>query len=124
MSGISFDGIGFGLLLPHGAQSPEARPGFLSECDRNIELVKGKFTSIWMSDHFNLGSTDVLECWTTLAYLAGRYPDFFFGTAVVCQGYRNPALNAKIAATCQFLTGGRLVFGMGAGWNAPEAHAY
>jgi alkanesulfonate monooxygenase SsuD/methylene tetrahydromethanopterin reductase-like flavin-dependent oxidoreductase (luciferase family) len=43
---------------------------------------------------------------------------------VLCQSFRNPALVAKMAATLQFLSGGRYILGMGAGWHAPEYRAY
>jgi len=43
---------------------------------------------------------------------------------VLCQSFRNPALLAKMAATFQLLTGGRLIFGLGAGWHEEEYKAY
>ena len=47
-----------------------------------------------------------------------------FGHAVLCQSFRNPALLAKMAATLQFLSGGRFILGIGAGWKEDEYHAY
>ncbi|MFL5734809.1 MAG: LLM class flavin-dependent oxidoreductase [Chloroflexia bacterium] len=116
--------IGFGLLLPHGPASAEARATYLEDCERNLETIKGHFTSVWMSDHLQVDSHDVLECWTTLTYLAGRFPDLSFGSGVMCQAFRNPALVAKMAATFQFLTGGRLILGMGTGWKEDEFLSY
>jgi len=65
-----------------------------------------------------------LECWTGISYLAGAFPHLQFGSIVLCQSYRNPALLAKMAATLQALTGGRLIFGIGAGWKEDEYLAY
>ena len=70
-----------------------------------------------------LAARGLLESWTTLCYLAGRFPEFTFGSGVLCQAYRNPALVAKMAATFQFLDGGRL-FGLGRGGREDEFHAY
>ena len=51
-------------------------------------------------------------------------PGLRWGTLVLGQGYRNPALTAKMAATIQFLTGGRFILGLGAGDAEAEHHAY
>jgi alkanesulfonate monooxygenase SsuD/methylene tetrahydromethanopterin reductase-like flavin-dependent oxidoreductase (luciferase family) len=68
--------------------------------------------------------TDTLECWTTLTYLAGRYPGLTLGSIVMSQSYRAPALLAKMGATLQMLSGGRFVLGLGAGWKEDEYLAY
>ena len=47
-----------------------------------------------------------------------------FGNAVLCQSFRNPALLAKMAATLQFMSGGRFILGLGAGWHEEEYQAY
>jgi alkanesulfonate monooxygenase SsuD/methylene tetrahydromethanopterin reductase-like flavin-dependent oxidoreductase (luciferase family) len=66
----------------------------------------------------------LMECFSLLAHAAGRAPGVRFGTLVLGQSFRNPALTAKIAATLQFLTGGRFVLGIGAGWKEDEYRAY
>jgi alkanesulfonate monooxygenase SsuD/methylene tetrahydromethanopterin reductase-like flavin-dependent oxidoreductase (luciferase family) len=114
----------FGLLLPHGAASPQARDTYLENCWRNLQLAEGSFTSVWMSDHLQVGGQDVLECWTTLAYLAALHPDMYVGSVVLCQAFRNPGLVAKMGATFQYLTGGRMILGLGAGWKEDEFHSY
>jgi alkanesulfonate monooxygenase SsuD/methylene tetrahydromethanopterin reductase-like flavin-dependent oxidoreductase (luciferase family) len=84
----------------------------------------GAFTSAWISDHLMKGDQPILEGWTTLAYLAAAFPGYTFGNTVLSQSYRNPALLAKMAATLQYLTEGRLILGIGAGWQADEYFAY
>jgi alkanesulfonate monooxygenase SsuD/methylene tetrahydromethanopterin reductase-like flavin-dependent oxidoreductase (luciferase family) len=56
--------------------------------------------------------------------MAAQHPQLKFGHTVICQSFRNPALLAKMAATLQFLSGGRFVLGIGAGWHAEEYRAY
>ncbi|HUS15566.1 MAG TPA: LLM class flavin-dependent oxidoreductase [Chloroflexia bacterium] len=116
--------IGLGWFFPNGAEDAAHRSTFVDDCDRCLELVKGHFTSAWMADHLQFGKADILEGWTTLTYFAARHPELQFGHAVLCQSFRNPALLAKMAATFQFLSGGRLVFGLGTGWHEPEYQAY
>jgi alkanesulfonate monooxygenase SsuD/methylene tetrahydromethanopterin reductase-like flavin-dependent oxidoreductase (luciferase family) len=77
--------------------------------------------SCWVIDHFQVDAEPILECLAFTAYQAGRQPGLRWGTLVVGQGYRNPALTAKIAATLQFLTSGRFILGIGAG-DAPDEH--
>jgi alkanesulfonate monooxygenase SsuD/methylene tetrahydromethanopterin reductase-like flavin-dependent oxidoreductase (luciferase family) len=61
---------------------------------------------------------------TTLAFYAALSPELKWGTMVTCQSYRNPAYIAKMASTIQYLTGGRLILGIGAGWKQDEYIAY
>lgn len=83
---------------------------------------------LWVSDHLflNDGSarTDCLEAWTVLAALSQITTRLRLGTLVSCQSYRNPALLAKMAATVDVMSGGRLEFGIGAGWKELEYRAY
>ena len=78
----------------------------------------------WFVDHFQFGNRPYLECMAQLAHSAGRFPGMRVGTLVLGQGYRNPALTAKSAATLQLLTGGNFIFGIGAGWKEDEYQAY
>jgi len=86
------------------------------------------FTRLWLSDHLFVNPdavrTDCLEAWTALAALARDLATIRIGTMVTCQSYRNPALLAKIAAGVDHLSGGRLEFGIGAGWKEAEYRAY
>jgi alkanesulfonate monooxygenase SsuD/methylene tetrahydromethanopterin reductase-like flavin-dependent oxidoreductase (luciferase family) len=86
------------------------------------------FTRLWLSDHLFLGPdavrTDCLEAWTALAALARDLKTIRIGPMVTCQSYRNPALLAKIAADVDQMSGGRLEFGVGAGWKEVEYTAY
>lgn len=77
-----------------------------------------------MTDHFFWADDPTYEAWTVLAFAAARWPDFDLGPIVLGQGYRNPALTAKMAATLQTLTRGRLIMALGAGWKEDEYHAY
>src|SRR5207253_1467043 len=86
------------------------------------------FTRLWVSDHlFNDAdavTTDCLEAWSLLAALAVKTEGIRIGAMVTCQSYRNPALLAKIAADVDVMSGGRLEFGVGAGWKEIEYLAY
>ena len=86
------------------------------------------FTRLWLSDHLFLGAdavrTDCLEAWTALAALCRDLTRIRMGAMVTCQSYRNPALLAKIAAGVDQMSGGRLEFGVGAGWKEVEYKAY
>jgi alkanesulfonate monooxygenase SsuD/methylene tetrahydromethanopterin reductase-like flavin-dependent oxidoreductase (luciferase family) len=66
----------------------------------------------------------LLEAWVLIAYLAGAYPRFRYGHLVNCQSFRNPALLAKMGASMQYLTKGRFIMGLGAGWCKEEYDAY
>ncbi len=83
---------------------------------------------IYFPDHFmpnqaeNSGPT--LECWTALAAFAMAVPRVRIGSLVAGNTYRNPALLAKMAANVAIISGGRLVLGIGAGWQENEHAAY
>jgi alkanesulfonate monooxygenase SsuD/methylene tetrahydromethanopterin reductase-like flavin-dependent oxidoreductase (luciferase family) len=82
------------------------------------------FDAIWLPDHVQYGAHRVAEGWTLFAYVLARYPDKLCGHEVLCNSFRNPAHLAKMVATAQALSGGRVVLGIGAGWNEEEYRAY
>lgn len=86
------------------------------------------FESVWLVDHFHTipqPSQEVtFECWTSTAALARDTKRVRVGQMVSCNGYRNPALLAKMASTVDVLSHGRLNFGIGAGWYEHEYRAY
>jgi F420-dependent oxidoreductase-like protein len=85
-------------------------------------------TSIWVYDHFHTVPEPELEttfeCWTISATLARDTERVRIGQMVGCNGYRNPALYAKIASTVDVASHGRLDAGIGAGWYEHEWLAY
>jgi F420-dependent oxidoreductase-like protein len=88
------------------------------------------FTSIWVMDHFlqipPVGRhwEDMLDSYTTLAFLAARTESARLGTMVTGVTYRNIAHLAKIVATLDVLSGGRAICGIGAAWFEREHRAY
>lgn len=117
--------VTFGLCsLPEDAYDISNGSAFLEGYRRAVDLLGPEFTTLWASDHLQFGDEPVIECWTRLSVLATRFERFKVGSLVMGQGYRNPALVAKMAATLQFLTDGRLVLGLGAGWHDEEHASY
>jgi F420-dependent oxidoreductase-like protein len=86
------------------------------------------FESIWLFDHFHTvpEPTDELtfESFTALSALAAVTSRVRLGHVVICSGYRNPALVAKMAGTLDVISGGRFEIGIGAGWKEDEWRAY
>jgi probable F420-dependent oxidoreductase len=86
---------------------------------------------VWLADHYmpNTGDTtpargDVYECWGLLPALAAVTDRVRIGTLVSPTSVHHPALLAKRAATIDRLSAGRMVLGLGAGWQINEHHAY
>jgi F420-dependent oxidoreductase-like protein len=82
------------------------------------------FDSVWIDDHLMLNNMQTLECWTTLTALATHTKKIRLGTMVTCNNFRNPALLAKMAATVDNISNGRLELGIGAGVQESEHTAY
>ena len=84
--------------------------------------------SVWLFDHFHTvpRPTDEItfESFTSLAALAALTQRVRLGQIVICNGFRNPALTAKMAATLDTISGGRFELGIGAGWKRDERLAY
>ena len=86
------------------------------------------FDSIWLGDHllYDLpdGSRGPWEVWTALAGLASVTERVELGPFVASTSFHAPAMLAKLAATVDAISGGRLVLGLGAGWNRREYTAF
>jgi F420-dependent oxidoreductase-like protein len=87
------------------------------------------YTCLWYADHFMPNAPepmdgDTYEAFTMLTALAVAVPDVRLGTMVAGNTYRHPAVLAKIAATLDHISGGRLTLGLGAGWQENEHAAY
>jgi alkanesulfonate monooxygenase SsuD/methylene tetrahydromethanopterin reductase-like flavin-dependent oxidoreductase (luciferase family) len=86
--------------------------------------------SIWIVDHFYYHmprretQAGVWECWSFLSALAAVTSRVELGTLVLCAGFRNPALLAKMADAGEEISNGRLILGIGAGWNDYEFKAF
>lgn len=89
-----------------------------------LECERLGYDSVWLDDHLMYGKHPILECWTTLSALASLTAKIRLGTMVLCNSYRNPALLAKMAATLDNISNGRLEFGIGAGVQKDEHNAY
>jgi probable F420-dependent oxidoreductase len=109
--------------------SPAAGWSYLEIRDLAQGAEKSGFDSFWVSDHFfgGTGGTpdrNCLEAWTLLAALARDTTKIRLGVLVAAIQYRNPALQAKIAAGIDHISNGRLEFGVGAGWKEEEYRAF
>jgi F420-dependent oxidoreductase-like protein len=123
----------FGVSLPQGGMMElasikdpvEAYEAMTRVAQTSDELG---FASVWLNDQFHTFSQPVqemtFECWATIAALARDTKRVRIGSLITCNGYRNPALLAKMASTVDVLSHGRLNFGIGAGWYEHEYHAY
>lgn len=122
----------FGLALPHYDFSLSSPLHWASVRDWALTAERLGFATVWVSDHlfydlarYGGGSKPMaaMECFTTLAALAASTKRVRIGSLVVCNDLRSPALVAKMFATLDVLSGGRLDAGMGAGWYEAEYRA-
>lgn len=131
-----------GVLLPdteHQMNGGSAKWSDLAAMTRTAETAG--FDSIWVTDHL-LHRSDApagtpveiggdaralegpWECWSLLSGIAAITERAEIGALVICNSFRNPALLAKMADTVEEISGGRLILGIGAGWNEPEFRAF
>jgi F420-dependent oxidoreductase-like protein len=119
--------VNFGVFLPFYAfefGEKNTSPLFNRVRDVVLECEQLGYHSVWLDDHLMFGKRPVLECWTTLATLSSLTTRIRLGTMVLCSSFRSPALLAKMAATLDVISGGRLEFGIGAGAQKEEHVAY
>lgn len=123
--------VTLGVALPHYDISLEAgrpaTPADVASAAASAERLG--FTTGWLSDHFFLdparygmapGRSAALEAWTSMTVAATATKTLRVGSLVLCEAFRPPGIVAKMAATLDVLSGGRLELGLGAGWFADE----
>lgn len=121
-----------GIIVPQGWTGEYDGWEPLRAWARTVEVAQQAerigFESIWLFDHFHTTPrpTDEMtfESFTTLSALAMATERVRIGQVVICNGFRNPALTAKMASTLDTISGGRYDLGIGAGWKREEWRAY
>ncbi len=118
-----------GIVLPIAEEDlPKDGPAYPFVRDVALAAEGAGLDSVWVFDHLLFrsdGKTNgILECWTVLAGIAEATNRVELGTLVMCTGFRNAGLLAKMAATLDDLSGGRLILGIGCGWHDPEYEAF
>ena len=122
-------GMKVGIILPIAEEDGvDGIPSYTTIRDVAVAAEAAGFDSIWVFDHllfrFDGVTTGIHECWTILAAIAEATHRVQLGTLVMCTGFRNAALLAKMAATLDHVSGGRFILGIGAGWHDPEYEAF
>ena len=123
----------FGVFIPQGwkmelssIEDPQAKWAKAVEVAELAESLG--YDSLWVYDHFHNvpvpAHEAMFECWTTLAAISQRTERIMLGQMVGCSPYRNPGLLAKITSNLDVISGGRLIWGVGAGWYDNEFTGY
>ncbi|MET1044646.1 MAG: LLM class F420-dependent oxidoreductase [Microbacteriaceae bacterium] len=122
----------FGMFVPQGWRhdlvgiDPADQWTAMSDLARHADA--GPWESIWVYDHFHTVpvATDEAthEAWTLMAAFAATTSRVRLGQMCTCMSYRNPVYLAKVAATADLISGGRIEMGIGAGWYEHEWRAY
>jgi F420-dependent oxidoreductase-like protein len=121
-----------GLLIPQGWKYEYNGWDPAVAWSRTLDLARHAedlgFESEWVFDHFHTAPDPMdeitFESFTTLTAIAGVTSRVRLGHMVICAGFRNPALVAKLAATLDIASGGRFELGIGGGWKEEEWLAY
>jgi F420-dependent oxidoreductase-like protein len=121
-----------GLMIPQGWKGEYDGWAPADAWARSLELTRHAealgFESLWVFDHFHTvpDPTDEItfESFTMLAAMAMITERVRIGHMVVCAGFRNPGVTAKMSSTIDVISGGRFELGIGAGWKEDEWRAY
>ncbi|MEY2446045.1 MAG: hypothetical protein QOE00_2625 [Ilumatobacteraceae bacterium] len=123
----------FGAFIPQGWKMELAAiEGAAAKWQKSVDIaVRAEelgYDSIWAYDHFHNvprpAGEAVFECWTTIAAISQRTSRVRLGQMVGCNSYRQPSVLAKITSTVDVISGGRLEWGIGAGWYEQEYKGY
>jgi probable F420-dependent oxidoreductase len=119
-----------GVVIPAAEVDGEgSTPGWPAIRSFALAAETHGLDSVWMFDHFfnepaNGPIEGMHEAWTIVSAIAAVTERVEIGTLVLCSSFRSPALVAKMAATADEVSGGRLILGLGAGWHDPEYQAF
>ena len=119
-----------GVVMPIGPQDGTGVvPPWEATRLAAIATEEAGFDSAWVYDHllFRFGTDPtqgIHECWTVLSAMATITSRVELGILVLAMPFRNPALLAKMAATFEEISGGRLILGVGCGWHEQEFDAF
>jgi F420-dependent oxidoreductase-like protein len=121
-----------GIVLPQGWIEPFTGSSAAADWERAVSAARTAerlgFESGWFYDHFHrwpVATLDpVFESFTGLTGIAGVTRRLRLGHLVLCAGFRNPAVVAKMASTLDVISGGRFDLGIGAGWYRDEWQAF
>ncbi len=123
-----------GLFIPFGEHLMDGKTPRWQDLALFAKEAEGAgFDSLWVADHFLMPvrlegwkepRIGTWECWSLIAALAAVTNRIEIGSFVSCAGFRNPALLAKMADTIDEISDGRLILGLGAGWNQMEFEAF
>jgi probable F420-dependent oxidoreductase len=118
-------GLKFGICLPSWNEASAFYGGLDYSLIKPYAMLCEElgYDTLWAPDHFLLGDA-MYECWTFLATIAAATKKIRIGPLLLCYSHRNPSLVAKMAATLDIISAGRLDFGFGAGWHKEEHVAY
>lgn len=125
--------ISFGTFIPQGwkmelASIEDPQQKWQRAVDTAVRAEELGYDHLWVYDHFHNvpmpAHEAMFEAWTTVAAISQVTTTIRLGQMVGCTGYRNPGLLAKITSTVDVISGGRLDWGIGAGWYEHEYRAY
>ncbi len=122
----------YGLFVPQGWRFDlagiEPARHWATMCELAQAADRGPWESLWVYDHFHTtpvpSEEATHEAWTLMAAFGAVTERIRLGQMCTCMGYRNPAYLAKVAATVDVVSGGRVEMGIGGGWYEHEWRAY
>jgi F420-dependent oxidoreductase-like protein len=123
----------FGVFIPQGWKMElSGIDGAAAQWERAVGIAHLAeslgFDSLWVYDHMHNipkpAHEAVFECWTVMAAVSQQTSRIRLGQMVGCNSYRSPAMLAKVTSTLDVISGGRLDWGIGAGWYEQEYRGY